>query len=99
MLHGVALVKTDVSEEPIAFIIRVTRISELGTLAALFLRSKRRLLVKANVVPSSTILVTLIMEALSSCETLVLTRATRLNIQEDAILHRHRREYLKSYTF
>jgi hypothetical protein len=31
MLHLVALVRTDVSEELSAFIIRVTRISELGT--------------------------------------------------------------------
>jgi hypothetical protein len=33
MLHGVALVRTDVSEKPNASIIRVTRIDELGTLA------------------------------------------------------------------
>jgi hypothetical protein len=60
MLRRVALVRTDVSEESSASIIRVTRISGLGTLAVtsnrrirshfLFLRSMRRLLVTANVI-------------------------------------------------
>jgi hypothetical protein len=42
-----------------------------------FLRSVSRLLVTANVVPNSLILVTLMMEALRFSEASVLTRTTR----------------------
>jgi hypothetical protein len=59
-----ALVRTDVSEEHITSVIRVTRICELKH-AAIILRCLRRFLVTANV-PSSPILVTLMMEAIRS---------------------------------
>jgi hypothetical protein len=47
----------------------------------------RRLLVATNVVPSSPILVTLMMEALRSCEKSVLTRAAWRNIPAEGILY------------
>jgi hypothetical protein len=66
--------------------------------ALVFLRNMHWLLVIASIVPSSPILVTL-MEALSSSETSVLTRDTQRNFPEDAILHSHCHENLKSYIY
>jgi hypothetical protein len=105
-----ALVRTKDLEERSASITRVTIIGELGMLAitsnrrskeAKKQRSKescsvRWLLVTAKV-PSSPILVTLMMKELRSSKTLVLTRATWCNIPEHGILHSHCCENLKPY--
>jgi hypothetical protein len=53
--------------------------------------------VAANVVLDSTILYTLMMEAIRSSETSVLTRAKRHRISENGILHSHRSQNLKFY--
>jgi hypothetical protein len=67
----VALVRTDVSEERIAFIIRVTRIGELGN--------------TLTVINNRRTPVTRMLEAIRSSEMSVLTRATLHNIPEGGI--------------
>jgi hypothetical protein len=55
------------------------------------------LLLTANIVPSSPILATLMMEAMHSSEASILRKVTWRNIPEDGILHSHCRENFKSY--
>jgi hypothetical protein len=54
-----------------------------------FLRCVLRLLVSANAVTSSPILVTLMKEEMYSSETSVLARTTHRNIPEDGIFKTH----------
>jgi hypothetical protein len=79
MLHRVALVSTDVSEELSASTIRVRKIGELRITLAI---TSNRFTLQRNK---------------KFLQNVVLIRATWHNIPEDAILHSHCRENLKSY--
>jgi hypothetical protein len=63
MLRRVALVRTEVLEDLSSSFTRLTRIGELGTTLSVT-NNRRTLLVRANVVPSSPILVTRIKKVL-----------------------------------
>jgi hypothetical protein len=76
----------------------IGRMPSSGTLHHVALHSVHQLLVTANVIPNSPIFVFLMVEALHSSETPILTRVTLRNIPEDDILHSQCRENLKSYT-
>jgi hypothetical protein len=92
MLCWAGLVRTDVLEERITAIIMVTRTGELETtLTVLWL------LVTANVVPSSLILVTQMMEVTHPPKRWFL-QEPHDNIPEASILHSQGRENVRSFT-
>jgi hypothetical protein len=89
VLRCAALVRTEVSEEINTSIIRVKRIDELGKTISTLVRINVSEELGASIIrvtrigeleTSSPILVDLMMKALSSSETSVLTRVTRPNI-------------------
>jgi hypothetical protein len=77
----VAFERTDVSGENIASIIRVEKISELGTTLTVFINA---LLVTANDVPSSPILVCVMVVAIGSSETSSLQKSHGITSQKTA---------------
>jgi hypothetical protein len=85
----VAFVGTDASDESIASIIRVKGNSELG-------RKVSNCPLLQILFPTLN-LATLMVDDIYSSETSVLARTTWRHIREDAILHSHCRESLKSY--
>jgi hypothetical protein len=87
MWRRVSLVRTDVSEELSAFIIRVTRIGKLGPTLAV--TSNRRTLRRNSFHPDD-----------GDCKFLLNVgsyKAHTAKTPEDGILHSHRRENFKSY--
>jgi hypothetical protein len=82
----VALERNDVSEERIESIIRVK-----NQPARNVANNYYQLLVTTDVVPSSLMLSTAMMDEVRSSVTSFLTRATRRHIPEDGILHSYRR--------
>jgi hypothetical protein len=86
--------RTDVSEEHIAPIIRVEIICNIERTATSNCVSMLQLPVPANVVPSW-----LMMEAIISSEMSVLRRPRLLHILQDGILHSHLCEILKSHKY
>jgi hypothetical protein len=91
------LLRTEVSKERIASIVRVTRIGELGTTLAVTITEGSTLRRNTKVLPSELIFFALMMEAVRFSETSILTWAIRLYIPVDGILHSHRRHNIKSY--
>jgi hypothetical protein len=91
MLRRVALVRTDVSKERIASIMRVTRIGDPGTTLAVTINRS----IMVNVpwltvtvkVSISPILLNLVMEEIRPFGMSVLTRVTRRNVPEGDIIH------------
>jgi hypothetical protein len=76
IFSSVVLVRSDVSEERIAFISRLTTHGDQGT----------TIVITNNVVLSSPIRVTLMMEVILHSETSIGIKTTLRNIQEDAVL-------------
>jgi hypothetical protein len=70
---------------------------ECFTAETVYIHSVLSLLVIVNILPSSPIFVTLMIEAIHSTEMSILTRAILRNIPEDDILHSHCSENIKSY--
>jgi hypothetical protein len=94
------LYEQGISDGRIAIIIRVKTFNELGTISSnymLILRGMFQLLVTANVVLTSLIPLTLMMEAIRSSEMSVPTRTALPHIAEGDIHHSHRRKNLECY--